>query len=73
MVGATVYLIASLVIIAGLNLSVFYASLLVLLLTFIVYVMTGKINFKLNENYNDQLENEVTALELRDHGFIKNY
>ncbi len=72
-VGATVYLIATLVIIAGLNLNVFYASLLVLLLTFIVYVMTGKINFKLNENYNDQLEKEVTALESRDPGFIKNY
>ena len=72
-VGAAVYLIATLVIIAGLNLNVFYASLLVLLLTFIVYVMTGKINFKLNENYNDQLENEVTALESRDQSFIKNY
>ncbi len=73
MVGAAVYLIATLVIIAGLNLNVFYASLLVLLLTFIVYVMTGKINFKLNENYNDQLENEVTALESRDQSFIRNY
>ncbi len=72
-VGATVYLIATLVIIAGLNLNVFYASLLVLLLTFIVYVTTGKINFKLNENYNDQLEKEVHALESRDHSFIKNY
>ena len=72
-VGAAVYLIATLVIIAGLNLNVFYASLLVLLLTFIVYVTTGKINFKLNENYNDQLEKEVNALESRDHSFIKNY
>ena len=72
-VGAAVYLIATLVIIAGLNLNVFYASLLVLLLTFIVYVMTGKINFKLNENYNDQLEKEVNALKSRDHSLIKNY
>ena len=72
-VGAAVYLIATLVIIAGLNLNVFYASLLVLLLTFIVYVTTGKINFKLNEKYNDQLEKEVNALESRDQSFIKNY
>ena len=72
-VGAAVYLIATLVIIAGLNLRVFYASLLVLLLTFLVYVTTGKINLKLNENYNDQLENEVNALESRDRGFITNY
>ncbi len=72
-VGAAVYLIATLVIIAGLNLRVFYASLLVLLLTFIVYVTTGKINLKLNENYNDQLEREVNALESRDPGFIRNY
>ena len=72
-VGAAVYLIATLVIIAGLNLNVFFASLLVLLLTFVVYVRTGKINFKLNENYNDQLEKEVNALETRDHGSIKTY
>ena len=72
-VGAAVYLIATLVIIAGLNLNVFFASLLVLLLTFVVYVKTGRVNFKLNESYNDQLEKEVNALESRDHGFIKNY
>lgn len=72
-VGATVYLIATLVIIAGLNLNVFFASLLVLLLTFVVYVKTGKINFKLNENYNDQLEKEVNALETRDRSSIQNY
>jgi ABC-type multidrug transport system fused ATPase/permease subunit len=72
-VGAAVYLIATLVIIAGLNLRVFFASLLVLLLTFVVYVTTGKFNLKLNENYNDELENEVTALESRDHSVIKNY
>jgi ABC-type multidrug transport system fused ATPase/permease subunit len=72
-VGAAVYLIATLVIIAGLNRNVFFASLLALLLTFIVYVTTGKINFKLNENYNDQLEKEVNALESRDHSFIRNY
>lgn len=72
-VGAAVYLIATLVIIAGLNLNVFFASLLVLLLTFVVYVKTGKINFKLNENYNDQLEKEVNALESRDYSFIQDY
>lgn len=72
-VGAAVYLIATLVIIAGLNRNVFFASLLVLLLTFIVYVTTGKINLKLNENYNDQLEKEVNALESRDHSVIRNY
>lgn len=72
-VGAGVYLIATLVIIAGLNLNVFFASLLVLLLTVVVYAKTGKINLKLNENYNDQLEKEVSALESRNHGFIKNY
>jgi hypothetical protein len=72
-VGAAVYLIATLVIIAGLNLNVFFASLFVLLLTFVVYVKTGKINFNLNEKYNDQLEKEVSALESRDHGIVRNY
>jgi hypothetical protein len=72
-VGAAVYLIATLVIIAGLNLNVFFASLFVLLLTFLVYVKTGKINFNLNEKYNDQLESEVSALESRDHSSIKDY
>lgn len=72
-VGAGVYLIAVLVIIAGLNLQVFYASLALLLLTLIVYATTGKLNFKLNESYNDQLEHEVSALESRDHSLIRNY
>lgn len=72
-VGAGVYLIATLVIIAGLSLKVFYASLALLLLTLVVYAVTGKINFKLNEDYNNQLEHEVNALETRDHRFIKNY
>jgi ABC-type multidrug transport system fused ATPase/permease subunit len=72
-VGAVVYLIATLVIIAGLNRNVFFACLLVLLLTFIVYATTGKINFKLNENYNDQLEKEVNAIDSRDHSLIRNY
>ena len=72
-VGAAVYLIAILVIIAGLNLHVFFASLFVLLLTIVVYVKTGKINFKLNKNYNDQLEIEVNALESRDNSFIQSY
>lgn len=72
-VGAVVYLIATLVIIAGLNRNVFFACLLVLLLTFIVYATTGKISFKLNENYNDQLEKEVHAIDSRDHSLIRNY
>lgn len=72
-VGASVYLIATLVIIAGLSAKVFYASLALLLLTLVVYVVTGKINFKLNEDYNNQLEQEVNALETRDHRFITNY
>jgi hypothetical protein len=72
-VGAVVYLIAILVIIANLNLNVFYASLALLLLILIVYAMTGKINFKFNEHYNDQLEKEVSVLETRDHGLTNNY
>ncbi len=72
-VGAAVYLIAVLVIIANLNLSVFYASLALLLLTLLVYAMTGKLNYKFNKGYNNHLEHEVTALETRDHTVIKNY
>ena len=72
-VGAAVYLIATLVIIAGLNLNVFFASLFVLLLTFGVYVKTGKISLQLNESYNDQLEVEANALELSEPTAIRNY
>lgn len=72
-VGAGVYLIAVLVIIASLNLNVFFASLALLLLTLIVYATTGKLNFKLNERYNDELEHEVNVLESRDHSLIRNY
>lgn len=72
-VGATIYLIATLIIIANLNLNVFYGSLLLLLLVISVYLITGKINFKLNESYNNQLEKEVDALETKDHYIIKSY
>ena len=73
MVGAVVYLIAILIIIANLNRNVFFASLALLLLIFVVYVVTGKVSFKLNESFNDQFEKEVDALETKDRQIIKSY
>jgi ABC-type multidrug transport system fused ATPase/permease subunit len=72
-VGSVIYLLGVLVIIFTLNLNVFFASVLLLLLVLAVYGVTGKISFKLNESYNNELEKEVTILETRNQKSIKAY
>jgi ABC-type multidrug transport system fused ATPase/permease subunit len=72
-VGGAVTLIGTLIIIANLNLNVFYGCLALLVLVIFVYATTGKFNFKLNENYNNQVEKEVDELGTKDHNIIKNY
>lgn len=72
-VRAAISLIGTLVIISNLNQNVFYASLALLLLIIVVYVITGKINFKLNKNYNNHFEEEMDALKTKDHRIIQDY
>ncbi|MEC8428992.1 MAG: ABC transporter six-transmembrane domain-containing protein, partial [Pseudomonadota bacterium] len=62
-VGAFVGLVGILVIIAGLNLQVFLACLALLVLILVTYSLTGRLNYRLNAGYNDQLERQVAELQ----------
>ena len=73
MVGAVIYLVAVLIIIANLSRNVFYASLALLLFVLVVYALTGKINFRLNAQYNNEFEKEVTVLETKNPNTINGY
>ena len=72
-IGAVVSLIGIISILATLNLKVFLACIALLLLILAVYTISGKLNYRLNAKYNNQLERQVEALESRDIGFIKDY
>jgi len=72
-IGAVVSLVGIIIIIATLNINVFYACIGVLLLIFVVYAISGKLNYRLNANYNNQLEKQVETLESKDIRMIKNY
>ncbi|TPH15721.1 ABC transporter six-transmembrane domain-containing protein [Litorilituus lipolyticus] len=54
------------IIIALLNIKIFFACLALLLLILLIYAITGKKNFCLNKGYNDELEQQVHAIESKD-------
>lgn len=72
-IGAAVSLLGIIAIIASLNLNVFYACVGVLLFIFLVYAVSGKMNYRLNAGFNNQLEKQVEVLENRDGRKIKNH
>ena len=72
-IGAIISLVGILAIIAGLSLNVFYACIALLLLIFLVYSLSGKVNFRLNAGYNNRLEKQVEALETKNLGLINNH
>ncbi|MEL7435150.1 MAG: ABC transporter six-transmembrane domain-containing protein [Chloroflexota bacterium] len=62
-----------LVIVLSLNTEVFLASLALLGLIVLIYVFTGRFNFRLNKGYNDELENQVKVLTNHDIRLIGNH
>lgn len=68
-----VSLVGILVIISALNQQVFFACLGILLLIMVVYGISGKINYRLNASYNNQLEQQVQALESKDMRLIQQH
>ncbi len=72
-IGGTISLVGILVIIATLNLNVFFACLGILVVMLIVYGLSGKINYRLNANYNTQLEKQVEAIESNKSYIIKSH
>lgn len=65
LVESIIAIIGILIIIATLNLNVFYACIALLLMIAITYLLTGKKNYSLNKGYNDELEKQVTAISSR--------
>lgn len=62
-----------LVIILTLNLSVFWASIGLFAFMIVIYLFSGKLNFRLNEGYNNEIENQVEALVSQDVGIIREH
>ena len=73
MITALISLVGILSIIATLNINVFFACLSLLGLVVLIYTVTGKFNYKLNANYNNQLEEQVDVLTARDSTAIKSF
>lgn len=61
-VTALIGIIGILIIIATLNLNVFIACIALLALVSLVFAFSGKLNYRLNEQYNNQLEKQVESL-----------
>lgn len=59
-----------LVIIAAIDLSVFLSCLALLVLVVLTYWATGRLNFRLNRAYNDELEQQVETLATGNAGLI---
>lgn len=72
-VTSVIGLFGILAIIFTLNLSVFGACIALFVLMVTVYLLSGKLNFRFNKNYNDELENQVAALDSKDMGVISNH
>lgn len=62
-----------LVIIFTLNLTVFWASIGLFILMVVIYLLSGKLNYRFNEGYNNEIENQVTALTSQDLGIIRKH
>ena len=72
-VTSLIGLFGILIIIFSLNSPVFVACIGLLLLVVVVYLLSGKWNFRYNKQYNDELEKQVTALSTQDIGVIENH
>ena len=66
-------LIGVLIIICTLNLKVFFACLGLISLVILIYLVTGKLNYKLNAAYNSELEKRVNAIESANPRFIDSH
>ena len=64
--NSIIALIGTLIIILSLNPNIFAACLLASLVVLVVYGLSGRANFRLNKNYNDQLEHQVEVLDSAD-------
>ena len=66
LIGNVIGLIGVVAIIATLNLNVFYGSLIVTVLVFLIYGTTSAKTIRLNKSANDELEKQVTVIATKD-------
>ena len=71
LIGSIIGLIGVIVIIATLNEKVFYGSILMAILVFILYVFTSSKTVHLNKMANDEYEKQVDVLSMNDEGQLK--
>lgn len=71
--GSIIGVLGVLGIIFTLNLSVFWASIGLFFLMISIYFLSGKANFSFNEQYNNEIENQVEALVSQDMGIIRKH
>jgi len=72
-ITALISIVCILAIISTLNINVFLTCLSLLGLIVLIYTITGKLNYKLNGNYNNQPEKQVDVLTARDSIAIKGF
>jgi ABC-type multidrug transport system fused ATPase/permease subunit len=72
-VTSLIGLIGILVIIFSLNLSIFGACVALLALILVIYLLSGKWNYRYNKQYNDELEDQVDTLSTQDMGLIETH
>ncbi len=66
-------IVGVLLIILSLNVSVFLACLALFGLMVVIYILSGKLNFRLNKNFNDELEKRVDVLSTQQRPMIENH
>lgn len=62
LVESIIAIIGISIVIAALNIKVFFACIALLVLISITYLLTAKKNYALNKGYNDELEQQVSAI-----------
>ncbi|MEM9563325.1 MAG: ABC transporter six-transmembrane domain-containing protein [Actinomycetota bacterium] len=69
-VNTVIGVVGTLVIIANLDIGLFWACLGLLAVILVTYWVTGGLNYRLNQGYNDELERQVATIESGDRARI---
>lgn len=73
LINTVIGLVGVVVIIATLNLTVFYSSLIVTLLIFLIYWLSSKKTMALNKSSNDEFEKQVIIITTNDKNLLRDH
>lgn len=73
LISNVIGLVGVMIIIATLNLNIFYGSILVAIVIFLIYGLTSAKTIQLNKSSNDELEQQVDVLAQNDEGALKTH